>query len=409
MSRLRRRLLLAAAAGPLLRAAGSVPPGGPAAGVDAFAYAQVQPRPLRFPRDFGAHPMHRIEWWYLTGQLDAAPDAGLPVLGLQLTFFRMRPAIDAANPSAFAAHQLILAHAALADSRRGTLLHDERIARAGFGLAQADTTDTAVRVDRWELVRESSRDSGGGGYRGRVRAAAFSIDLLARPTQPLLLQGAGGYSRKDASRPGQAPARTAASAYYSEPQLALEATVAIAGDTATPRARRGRGWLDHEWSSTLLPAAAIGWDWGGFNLDDGTALTFFRIRARAGVRTGSSADPGAGPVLHAYVSLRRAGRALQTFVPAQLQWAPLQYWTSPRSRARYPVAQALVVAGRRFEIRPLMDDQEIESRADGGFVYWEGACTLDEDGCAIGRGYLELTGYAGAALGGADRDAGPGS
>jgi predicted secreted hydrolase len=36
----------------------------------------------------------------------------------------------------------------------------------------------------------------------------------------------------------------------------------------------------------------------------------------------------------------------------------------------------------------LLDDQEMDTRATGGPVYWEGAVRTDG-----GRGYLELVGY----------------
>jgi predicted secreted hydrolase len=36
----------------------------------------------------------------------------------------------------------------------------------------------------------------------------------------------------------------------------------------------------------------------------------------------------------------------------------------------------------------LFDDQELDSRAAGGPIYWEGAVSTQG-----GRGYLELTGY----------------
>ena len=41
-----------------------------AALADPPAYAPVTPgRMLAFPRDYGAHPDHRTEWWYVTGWL----------------------------------------------------------------------------------------------------------------------------------------------------------------------------------------------------------------------------------------------------------------------------------------------------------------------------------------------------
>ena len=375
MNELRRRLLAGAA---LACATGTARAAEP-------DYPAVAPRRLDFPRDFGAHWPYRTEWWYLTGQLDAAPASRQPALGLQLTFFRVRPSTDPDNPSRFAAHQLVLAHAALSDPRRGTLLHEERIARLGFGVATASDKDTGVEVDRWGLARDAAT----GAYRGLARGASFTIELTATPTQPPLLQGAQGYSRKgpDESAMSARSSVAAASLYYSEPQLRLQARVHVeqahGDDGAAGQPRSGRGWLDHEWTSAYLPQEAVGWDWVGFNLDDGSALTAFRIRHAAG-----AGEP------FAYASLRPPGEAVRTFAPAQVRFEPLQTWTSPRTRTVYPVAMAIRIGARRFETRPLMPDQEFDARASSGIVYWEGASELLEDGRTAGRGYLELTGYA---------------
>ena len=40
-----------------------------------------------------------------------------------------------------------------------------------------------------------------------------------------------------------------------------------------------------------------------------------------------------------------------------------------------------------------MDDQELDSRASVGTIYWEGAVRVKAADRAVGRGYLELTGY----------------
>jgi predicted secreted hydrolase len=361
----RRRLLAAFAKASAALASEALAKGG------MVSEASAKPTRLSFPRDFGAHLDDRTEWWYLTGHLDAARESQR--LGIQLTFFRARPPIDPANPSRFAAHQLVLAHAAIADPRRGALLHEERIARVGFGVAAVSAADTQIEVDRWRLVREPAS----GIYRGRAQGAQFALELTATPTQAPLLQGDQGFSRKGPADSGHAPA----SLYYSEPQLALQARVSV---DHSDQMLTGRGWLDHEWSSSLLAPPAVGWDWVGFNLDDGSALTAFRIRR--------AADAG---TWFAYASLRAPGRPLQTFAPSQVLFEPLQRWISPRTRARYPVAQAIRVGSRQFETRPLMPDQEFDARAASGIVYWEGASDLLEGGRPIGRGYLELTGYAG--------------
>ncbi len=327
-------------------------------------YATVFPRPLIFPRDHGAHPDYRTEWWYLTGWLDgpAAP------IGFQITFFRTRTTIDPANPSAFAAKQLVIAHAAIADPARGALLHDERIARTGFGAALVSIEDTDVHLDRWRFVRAPQ-----GAYRSVITASGFTLELDAQPTQPLLLQGEAGYSRK-----GLLPAQ--ASYYYSQPQLAVRAVITRDGKREE---RTGLGWLDHEWSSTLLADDAAGWDWIGMNLDDGSALTAFSIRGRQ-----SNSEP-----LHAYASLRPRGGSVQTLGPREVRLLTRSEWTSPRTRATWPVAREVHIGDRTFVTQPLMEDQELDSRLSTGAVYWEGASRLLENGKPIGRGYLEMTGY----------------
>lgn len=329
-----------------------------------FDYPPVVPRPLVFPRDHGAHPDYRTEWWYLTGWLDGAATP----LGFQITFFRTRPPIAPDNPSRFAATQLIIGHAAIADPARGSLLHDERIARAGFGLAQAATDDTDVVLHDWRLRRAAD-----GSYVSEIPARGFRLQLTATPTQPLLLQGEAGFSRKG-------PQATNASYYYSQPQLRVAAELTRDGRT---QRLTGTAWLDHEWSSTLLDAEAVGWDWIGMNLSDGGALTAFQLRRRDGIAH------------FGYASLRAAGRTTpRVFAPTEVAFTTTQTWTSPRTRASWPVAQRIRVGERVFATQPLLPDQELDSRATTGAVYWEGASRLNENGNEVGRGYLEMTGYA---------------
>jgi predicted secreted hydrolase len=318
---------------------------------------------LQFPRDFGAHPGHRTEWWYVTGWLDT-PD-GKP-LGFQVTFFRSRTEHDPANPSAFAPKQLIIGHAALSDPASGRLVHDQRSAREGFGLAWAKTGDTDVKLDDWSMRRGAD-----GRYRVSVRGAELAFALELAPTQRVLAQGEAGFSQKG-------PKLEHASYYYSEPHLAVSGTVTRAGKQL---AVKGSAWLDHEWSSQVLEANAAGWDWAGINLDDGGALMAFRIRAKDGSK------------LWAHAALRdRTGRVTQ-YGPEQVAFTPRAHWKSPRTGATYPVAATIATGALRWELDPLQQDQELDSRRSTGAVYWEGAVTVKRDGRPAGRGYLELTGY----------------
>lgn len=348
------RALLASLLGVTLVAAGPV-----------ADYPVVRPGvAMRFPADHGAHPAYRTEWWYVTGRLRT--QAGRD-LGFQITFFRTRPRVDAANPSRFAPTQILFAHAALSDPRIGHLLHGERAARAGFGLAQARVGDTDVAIRDWRIVR--GRD---GQYRTRVTTPDFTLALTLRPTQPPLAQGEGGYSRKG-PRPEQA------SHYYSVPHLGVSGRLTRGG---VDEAVTGQAWLDREWSSDYLGGGAIGWDWTGLNLDDGAALMAFRIRGRD------------GRAIWAGGSLRRADGRVVRFAPGDVRFVPRTYWRSPRTGARYPVAQTLRVrlpeGVRTWPLVPLFADQELDARRGGMPVYWEGAVRTRG-----GSGYLELTGYAG--------------
>ena len=327
----------------------------------AAAFDTVRPGvPLRFPEDTGAHPGYRIEWWYITGALESPHGP----MGFQVTFFRLRNPEGEGGTSRFAPGQILFAHAALSDPRAGRLLHDQRTARALPPLVEAQQGATRVRIDDWTLVREADR------YRARVAGEDFTLDLDFTPTQPVMLQGDRGYSRKG-------PAGGQASYYYSEPHLRVAGRVSAHGRATEVT---GTAWLDHEWSSEVLAEGATGWDWLGANLDDGSALMAFRIRR---------AD---GSTLWSTATLRAPGGAPRTIERAE--FTPRRTWRSSRTGIAYPVAMTVVVDGRTWQLEPLMDDQELDARSSSGVLYWEGAVRLQSADGATGRGYLELTGYA---------------
>ena len=336
---------------------------GPVAAADYPSYPQVRAgRPLVFPRDHGSHPAYRTEWWYITGWLRSKQGDDL---GMQITFFRNRPGIGEDNPSRFAPKQLLFAHAALSDARIGRLLHDQRAAREGFGLAIASETDTDVRVHEWSLKRNSEA------YEARIAAREFDYTLRFRPAQPLLFQGEGGFSRKG-------PDLRQASYYYSRPHLAVSGSATVKGKKIE---LTGTAWLDHEWSSEAMAAGAAGWDWVGLNLAEGGALMAFRMRDRKGgtVWAGGTHRDGAGRT--------------RVFRPDEIAFTPLRRWHSPRTQAEYPVAMRIRAGTMELVLEPSMDDQELDSRASTGTIYWEGAVRARDGERRAGQGYLELTGY----------------
>jgi len=331
-----------------------------------IAYPPVVPGiELEFPRDEGAHPEHRLEWWYVTGLVE---DERGTERGFQVTFFRVRPGLGEQNPSSFAPRQILFGHAAIADPEHGRLRHAERTAREGFGLAYARESHTEVRLEDWSLVQEGDR------YRARVSGEDFSLELELRRTQAPLLQGERGFSRK-----GRDP--RSASYYYSHPHMSVSGRLLLDGRETTVR---GEAWLDHEWSSDFVEEGAQGWDWMGINLADGGALMAFRMRGTDGGKHWAAG------------TLRTPEGEQRAFAPEEVDWTPLATWRSPRTGAEYPVRWRVRVGEAEYTIEPLVQDAELDSRASTGTIYWEGPVRLlGPDGVEAGRGYLELTGYAG--------------
>ena len=324
--------------------------------------------PLAFPRDDGAHPQFRSEWWYVTGWLR---DAAARDFGFQVTFFRTRPGVAEDNPSRFAARELLFAHAAIADPALGRLR--QRPARRTRRLRPRECLDVPDRRSHRRLVRSLRRATCGTRerYTTRIRGRDFAFDLALVAGSPALLQGDAGVSRKG-------PAPQDASFYYSRPQLEASGTIELgAGATQVS----GSAWLDHEWSSRYLAAGAVGWDWIGINLDDGGALMAFRIRNRG------------GGALWAGATHRDAAGKLRTYAPTEIRFVTEQRWRSARTGIEYPIAMRVGVGDIELDLEPLMPDQELDARASVGTVYWEGAVRAAVGGRDVGRGYLELTGY----------------
>jgi predicted secreted hydrolase len=146
----------------------------------------------------------------------------------------------------------------------------------------------------------------------------------------------------------------------------------------------GKAWMDHEISDEYLHPQAAGWDWIGMNLDDGSALMAFRIRGK----DGSTIWDGG--------TFRSARGDVHVARPGETEFRAGRRWTSPLSNASYPVEWSVRTPAGVFTVRAVVDNQELDSRGSTGAIYWEGLSELlDGNGKRVGRGYLEMTGYAG--------------
>ncbi|MBL8726430.1 MAG: carotenoid 1,2-hydratase [Planctomycetes bacterium] len=354
--------------------------GGAAGAAAGFVRATAVPQ-LEFPRDHGPHPGFRTEWWYLTGNLQ---DRAGRRFGVQLVFFRQALAPFAtARRAASAAHELVLAHAAVTDVDGGRFHHEQRLARHAAGLAvlngPAPGQPLHLACDDWSM-RGVAQDGGlqvDGQLPLELRAGGrdFAFALRAGTGKPLVLQGDRGLSAKG-PEPGNA------SIYYSLPRLPLEGTVTVLG---VDHAVTGQGWFDREWSTSALADDVVGWDWFALQLDSGEEVMWYQLRRPDGTATAQSrgvlvaADGAAQPLLAGAVAAVPEGR-----------------WVAPDGAASYPARWRLAAADGAFELAvvPLLADQELHTVVR----YWEGAVSvtgLRAGRPVLGVGYLEMTGARG--------------
>jgi predicted secreted hydrolase len=330
-----------------------------------------------FPRDHGAHPDFRTEWWYYTGNL--ATPAGKRY-GFQLTFFRTQIAEPDSektwpqNPSAWRTKDLFLAHAALSDLDAKRFHLDERVARAGAGLAGVTQEKEATRIfiGNWLALIDP------GSHRLKAAADEFSMDLFCKAAKPITAHGQEGYSLKGKSA-------ESASCYYSYTRLEAEGSIALHGTAVSVR---GTAWMDHEFSSAPLEVGLEGWDWFSLQFDDQTELMLYLLRQK-----GSGNSPSSSGTF-----VKASGEAIR-LSNSDFQVEVLERWKSPRNGATYPSRWRICVTPLNLELSvvPILSDQELITEKSTRVTYWEGSVSVSGrsgENPVKGIGYVEMTGYA---------------
>jgi len=337
------------------------------------------PRQFSFPMDHGPHPAYQTEWWYYTGNLDANDGRRF---GYQLTFFRRALLPLGQIPqrsSAWATSQVYMAHFALSDIDGGNYRAFERLSRGAVGLASAQSEPFQVWLEDWRIEQieaDSLACAAPCSYKLVAAQDDIRLELRLKDLKGPIMQGDQGYSPKG-PKPGQA------SYYYSLTRLETNGRVEIGGDVYTVS---GLSWMDHEFSTSALSKAQVGWDWFSIQLEDNSELMVFQIR-----RADGSVDPfSSGTFIKpdgSKVSLAREDFNLEVVAT----------WKSEASGATYPAAWTLRVPSLnlQLQIEPLLADQELNL----SYAYWEGAVSVvgRQNGVEkLGKGYVELTGYSGS-------------
>ena len=294
-----------------------------------------------------------------------------------MTFFRFGVVREPANASVWAVRDLYMAHVAVTDPEGRGHLFADRINRAGVHWAGA-------RTDRYEVWNETWRVSldEQGRHHLQVDADEFSLDLRLEEGKRAALQGADGYSQKGTD-PGNA------SHYYSLTRMPTTGTVRVGQKTVDVS---GASWMDHEFGTSALEPTTQGWDWFALQLSDGRELMLYRFR-----RTDGQPDPYSSGT---WVAVDGSTMGLDA---SAFTIAPRREWRSEASGATYPVEWDVSIPGSdtTLRVRAVIDQQELLTRRSTNVTYWEGAVTVEgrSDGRPVtGKGYVELTGYAGRAI-----------
>jgi predicted secreted hydrolase len=325
-----------------------------------------------FPRDHHAHRDFKTEWWYFTGNVF---DAEGNRFGYELTFFRqgiMPVAQRDPNASRFLVDDLKFAHFAITDVRKQQFRFEQKTSRGAFGEAGFDDASRLAWIDDWTLTMKDD-----GAFEITASGETGAIRLHLRSTKPPIIHGENGVSVKAAEG-------GSASHYYSLSRLETTGEIVVGGKA---RSVSGTSWFDHEWSSSQLGKGEVGWDWISLQWEDGAELMLYRMRLENGQVEPSSSGTWIAPdgtPTHLRVS--------------DFQMTPITFWKSKATGGQYPIGWRIALPGQRaeFTVRAALEDQELKL---GPITYWEGAIDAagTRDGKAIkGRGYLELTGYAGS-------------
>jgi predicted secreted hydrolase len=332
----------------------------------AAGYRQALPGyHYQFPRDHFDHAEFKNEWWYYTGNVRAADGRHF---GFELVFFREarnRGAVE--NPSAWRVDDLYLAHLAVTDIDGRKFRYAERLNRAGPGIAGVSFENGRIWNGNWQAQWDKAqRDNSTGAQTISAVADGIRFTLHLTPRTAPVIHGENGVSQK-------AEGAGHASYYVSFPLLTADGTINGAAVTGT-------AWMDHEWFSNLLEDSTEGWDWFSAQFENHTELMLFQLRGNQPYSAGTYID-AAGRAVH----LKRSDFAVQ----------PLDYWTSPKTGARYPVRWRVSVPSLKIavECAAAIPDQELVSKDKYTPTYWEGSVRYS--GSVSGVGYIELTGYAG--------------
>ena len=357
-----------------------------------------EPSPKKIGDEGAARPL--LEWWFVHGSF--APPKG-PLSHFMIAVFKQDFFFE--NRKVAGGFSRIEAHL---DGETGDVRTDCRIDRGLLGVArrlrrdqidlnadprliqafleelQTNGTPREVNLSaRRAVFRTSPLHLDWDGLALRESQGGFRVSFSAagrgRRSFRLEPEYDGFEIRFPESSGGQEPSMS----YRTYPRLGLRGT-------AAGRPVAGTAWLDHQWGhyDWLIANAAggrvLGWNWFGFNLDDGSDWVVIEHR-----------DGQTGKVLSRQATRRNSRGEIRSI--RNFSCRPERSWESPRTAIKPPVEWSLDFPEFRGLIRfkPVKDEQEVPVFGLARAI-WEGAGTVEGrlGGKPVsGRGRGEFLGY----------------
>jgi predicted secreted hydrolase len=325
-------------------------------------------RVIDIPRDTYAHDDVQTEWWYYTGHLWS----GDRPFGFELVFFKRRTDKDRFGrliPMRLLSPVNYYAHFAVTDIEAKQFRYAHRRSVNGSRPAGAELNRHKVWLDNWSVCEL------GGQHILSARMKNTHLDLVLKPTKPLIKHGLDGLSYKDEGE---------ASYYLSYTRMNTEGELTVGGQRYQVT---GTAWMDHEFGSWTMKEKIQGWDWFSIQLDDNRELMAFLIRGRDGE-----------PTRFSEATLINSDGSTRRFSQQEFTVESIDEWHSPVSNTVYPSGWRLTVPSLDADliIEPALRCQELDTRGSTMIVYWEGAASVSGSIAQMpitGRSYIELVGY----------------
>ena len=322
----------------------------------ASGFDQVTaPKSFDFPLDHGAHVNFQNEWWYVT--LNLEDEQGRPI-GAQFTLFRFGLKPESSPINSWQTHHVYMAHTALTLPHEKRFLFEEKFSRDSFDLAGVTAVPFRAWLHDWALHSNDMKT-----IHLDMSIESAELNLILKPTKPLVLQGEQGLSQKG-PKPGQA------SYYYSLPRLMVSGRLEY---KETEHNVTGTGWFDREWSTQALDQDQSGWTWFALKLEDNTEIMLYLMQRKDGQRSP-----------HDYAVLIDSDGQKQQLNAEPIRIEPLALWRGPDGQD-YATAWSIKVPELAYNLKleAIWEPQWIP----GSVNYWEGAVTVSGD--KSGTGYVE--------------------